>query len=105
MTTKHSGNLKIGDFIIISTSNYLLLGFYAGSGHGGTLQYYCLDGLSRRYDTMMKGGKLEKRLYKFYLNSPRETRTVKYDVNLIENQETIEKYYQSIEILKEYKII
>lgn len=105
MTTRYSGNLKIGDFIIISNNNYLSLGFYAGSGQGGTLQYYCLDGLSRRYDLMMKGEKLEKKLYKFYLNSPRETRTIKYDVNLIEDEETIEKYYQSIEILKKYNII
>ena len=104
MTTRYSGNLKIGDFIIISNNNYLSLGFYAGSGRG-TLQYYWLDGLSRRYDLMMKGEKLEKKLYKFYLNSPRETRTIKYDVNLIENEETIEKYHQSIEILKKYNII
>jgi hypothetical protein len=36
---KYAKNLRIGDLIVVSTGNYMTIGFFAGLG-SGTIQFY-----------------------------------------------------------------
>jgi hypothetical protein len=95
-TIKYGGQLVPGDFIAVSYSNYIDLGWYAGDGRG-TLQYYSMRGpimCYRDYESWLKytdeekaknkwmtsrfdKGFTRKCIWKSYINSVHRTRVIK----------------------------
>jgi hypothetical protein len=113
-TVKHGGDIHRGDLVAISNSNDFTVGIYFGQGRGGTFQYYypgSVISAKEYYENRVKNLGIEKegpfrinKLWKSYVNSPRETRIMKLNRNNITDQQTIEQILQAKEILKEFNI-
>lgn len=112
---KIGGDIHRGDLIAISTGNDFTLGIYYGQGRGGTVQYYIPQGVtmskkawetsqtSSNYAMYQKPWKLT-RVWKCYINTPRDTRILKLHRDCITDQEDIENIFKAKEILKEFNI-
>jgi len=114
-TVKVGGDIHRGDLIAISNGNDFTVGIYFGRGTGGTVQYYTPDGVvmsknawenaqtSDKYHAYGKPWKLT-RVWKCYVNTPRDTRILKLNRENITDQDTIENLIKSKEILAEFNI-
>jgi len=116
-TVKQGGIIHRGDLIAVSNGNDFTIGIYSGRGSsGGTVQYYTPSGVVEskswweKYQTDKAYAHNGKpwgltRIWKSFINTPRETRILKLNRDNITDQETIEQIIQAKEILKEFKII
>jgi hypothetical protein len=117
-TVKQGGDIHRGDLVAISNSNDFTVGIYFGQGRGGTFQYYTPHGVvssrnwweeaqkdkvSKMYTESGKPWKLT-RIWKHYVNTPRDTRILKLNRDNITDQETIENIIKAKEILQEFNI-
>jgi hypothetical protein len=114
-TVKHGGDIHRGDLVAISNSNDFCIGIYFGQGRGGTVQYFSPINVvrSKEYWEKAQGdpmysenGKLWKltRIWKHYVNTPRDTRILKLNKENITDQKEIENILKAKEILKEFNI-
>ena len=117
-TVKQGGDIHRGDLVAISNSNDFCIGIYFGQGRGGTFQYFSpvnvvssrewwenaqKDKVSNMYTESGKPWKLT-RIWKHYVNTPRDTRIIKLNRDNITDQETIENIIKAKEILQEFNI-
>ena len=114
-TVKVGGDIHKGDLIAVSNGNDFTVGIYFGRGSGGTVQYFTPLGVVQSKQWWEKG-QLDKvyayngkpwrltRIWKSYVNTPRDTRILKLHRDCITEQEDIENIITSKEILKEFNI-
>ena len=117
-TVKHGGDIHRGDLVAISNSNDFCIGIYFGQGRGCTVQYFSpinvvnsrkwweeaqKDKVSNMYSESGKPWKLT-RVWKHYVNTPRDTRILKLNRENITDQQEIENIIKAKEILKEFNI-
>ena len=104
MELKFGGKLKKGDLLLVSDSNGLHTGIFAGFGRG-TIQYYMPFGVKYSYENYNKSyGKL--RFYKAYFyGSNTANRAVKITPDQLTNSEELNNYLEAIDILKQENII
>ena len=114
-TVIHGGDIHKGDLVAISNSNYFSIGIYFGQGRGGTFQYFTPHGVvesrnwwekahkDKMYGEFNKPWKLT-RIWKHYVNTPRDTRIIKLNRDNITSPEEIEKIIKAKEILQEFNI-
>ena len=114
-TVKHGGDIRQGDLIAVSNGNDFTLGIYCKRGSGGTVQYYMPIGVvqsrksweesqtSQSYHMYGKPWTLS-RVWKFFMNTPRDTRIIKLNRDNITDQETAETIIKAKEILAEFNI-
>jgi hypothetical protein len=114
-TVIHGGDIHKGDLVAISNSNYFSIGIYFGQGRGGTFQYFTPSGvvesknwwkkanIDPAYSDHNKPWKLT-RIWKHYVNTPRDTRILKLNRDNITSQEQINNILEAKEILKEFNI-
>ena len=97
LKTEYCGQLKKGDFIIVSQGNKSYLGFYLGRGQGESVQFYGLSNLCRWWDNKNDPNYNSKlgTPYKWYINSPHPGRVSKYSSELL-NDEWEEKYNKAL---------
>ena len=117
-TVKHGGDINRGDLVAVANGNDISLGIYFGNGRGGTFQYFTPQGVvsskewwenaqkdkvSNMYTESGKPWKLT-RIWKAYVNTPRDTRILKLNRDNITDQKTIEDIIKAKEILQEFNI-
>ena len=114
-TVKHGGDILRGDLVAVSNGNDFTVGIYFGQGRGGTFQYYTPHGVvesknwwetahkDKMYGEFNKPWKLT-RIWKHYVNTPRDTRIIKLNRDNITDQQTIENIEKAKEILQEFNI-
>ena len=114
-TVKQGGDIHRGDLVAVSNSNDFTVGIYFGQGRGGTFQYFTPHGVvsskdwwqeaqkSASYVESNKPWKLT-RIWKHYVNTPRDTRIIKLNRDNITDQQTIEQIIKAKEILQEFNI-
>lgn len=114
-TTKISGDIHQGDIIAIANGNDFCIGIYYGQGRGGTVQYFSPINVVRSrewwekaqedlmYEESGKPWKLT-RIWKHYVNAPRDTRIMKLNRENIVEKETEENILKAKEILSEFNI-
>lgn len=115
-TVKHGGDIHRGDLIAVSTGNDFHIGIYFGKGAAGTtVQYYMPHGvvMSRnawenaqtdsKYHSYGEPWKLN-RVWKCFLNTPRDTRIMKLNRDNITDQTEIDNIEKAKEILAEFNI-
>ena len=117
-TVKQGGDIHRGDLIAVANSNYFSIGIYYGRGSGGTVQYFTPNGVvsskewwenaqkdkvSKMYTESGKPWKLT-RIWKHYVNTPRDTRIIKLNRDNITDQQTIEQIIKAKDILQEFNI-
>ena len=93
-----SGEIRRGDFIIVSYARCHYLGFFIREAN--TIHFYSLNVLSRWLDM-----KRERPPRIEFLRLSMWRRIAKYDINLVTDTKVIEMYVKSIEALKKLKII
>jgi hypothetical protein len=118
-TVKVGGDIHKGDLIAVANGNDFTIGIYYGRGQGGTVQYFTPNGVvsskewwenaqkdkvSKMYTESGKPWKLT-RIWKSFINTPRDTRILKLNRDNITNQQTIEQILKAKEILQEFNII
>jgi hypothetical protein len=117
-TVKQGGDIHKGDLVAIANGNDFSIGIYYGRGSGGTVQYYTPNGVvsSKEWWEEAQKDKVSKlynesgkpwgltRIWKAFINTPRDTRILKLNRDNITDQETIEQIIQAKEILKEFNI-
>jgi len=113
-TVLHGGDIHKGDLIAVSNGNDFSVGIYFGRGSGGTIQYYYTGapGQSKGYyDDRVKTQGVEKagpwklgKIWKSFINTPRDTRILKLNRDNITDQKTIEQILEAKEILQEFNI-
>jgi hypothetical protein len=112
---KIGGDIHRGDLVAISNGNDFTLGIYYGQGRGGTFQYYTPQGVisSKNWWANAKGNPVYThsdkpwaltRIWKSYVNTPRDTRILKLHRDCITDQEDIENIIKAKEILKEFNV-
>ena len=114
-TVKQGGDIHRGDLVAVSNSNDFTVGIYFGQGRGGTFQYFTPNGVvsskhwweeaqkSASYVESNKPWKLT-RIWKSYVNTPRDTRILKLNRDNITDQNTIKDILEAKEILQEFNI-
>ena len=112
---KVGGDIHKGDLVAVSNGNDFTVGIYYGQGRGGTFQYFTPEGVvsskqwwekaqgDKRYTANDKPWKLT-RIWKSYVNTPRDTRILKLNRDNITEQLDIENIFKAKEILKEFNI-
>ena len=113
-TVKHGGDIHRGDLVAVCHTNDFVIGIYFGQGRGGTFQYYypaAVVSAKEYYENRLLNHGIEKegtfrinKLWKAYVNSPRETRILKLNRENITDQQTIEDIEKAKEILQELNI-
>lgn len=113
-TVKHGGDILRGDLVAIANGNDFTIGIYYGQGRGGTFQYYypaSVISAKEYYENRLLNHGIEKegtfrinKLWKSYVNTPRDTRIMKLNRDNITDQDTIEKLLADQEVLREFKI-
>lgn len=114
-TVKQGGVIQRGDLIAIANGNDFHVGIYFGQGRGGTVQYYTPDGASKSkewWETAQKDSQYDAhgkpwaltRIWKNYLQTPRDTRILKLNRDNITDPKTIEDILKAKEILQEFNI-
>jgi hypothetical protein len=117
-TVKQGGVIQKGDLVAIANGNDFSVGIYFGQGRGGTVQYFTprnvvqsrewwenaqKDNVSKMYAESGKPWKLT-RVWKHYVNTPRDTRILKLNRENITDRQTIEDIEKAKEILQEFNI-
>ena len=117
-TVIHGGDIHRGDLIAVANGNDFSIGIYFGRGLGGTVQYFTPNGVvsskewweeaqkdkvSKMYTESGKPWKLT-RIWKSFINTPRDTRILKLNRENITDQGTIEHILKAKEILQEFNI-
>jgi hypothetical protein len=104
MKTRYTGEIELGDFILVSSGYGMSAGFYVGQGKSGTLQYYNIHTLSNWWDKIQQEDNLKRTSpFKDYINTPNEYRIAKlHPDNLAADH--LERYYKSLEALKLLKL-
>ena len=114
-TVKNGGDVLRGDLVAVSNSNDFTIGIYFGQGRGGTFQYFTPLGVvqskqwwekaqvDKAYTESGKPWKIT-RIWKCYVNTPRDTRILKLNRDNITDQKTIEDIIKAKEILQEFNI-
>lgn len=100
--TALSGDIQVGEYIVIAETNYLNAGFYIGRGKTGSFQFFSVESLTHWLDAKSNPGSwLSKRKhpYKSYINSPYITRIAKYSPDCLSPEEK-QEYEKAIEALK-----
>jgi hypothetical protein len=126
MEIQYGGKLEFGDFISLADGNRLSFGWYAGTGIGGTLQYYSMWAPWSAYDKYTEWLKLSdsdkrthwltkklskgfnsKCIYKCYINSVHRTRVMKvtHPEDVFTLPEDLKSYQESAEVLKSIGMI
>lgn len=112
---KIGGDIHKGDLIAVSNGNDFSVGIYYKQGQGGTVQYFVPQGvvqsrkaweesqLSTNYHMYGKPWILS-RVWKCYIQTPRDTRIIKLNRDNITEQETAETIIKAKEILEEFNI-
>ena len=112
---KVGGDIHKGDLVAIANGNDFSVGIYYGQGRGGTFQYFTPSGVvsskewwekahkDAQYSDFEKPWKLT-RIWKSYVNTPRDTRILKLNRDNITEQVDIENIIKAKEILKEFNI-
>jgi hypothetical protein len=113
-TVKHGGDIHKGDLVAVCNTNDFCIGIYYGQGKGGTFQYYypgSVVGHKEAYDNRVQNLGIEKagpwklsKIWKSYVNAPRDTRILKLNRDNITDPQLIEHIEQAKEILKEFNI-
>lgn len=113
-TVKHGGDILRGDLVAIANGNDFTIGIYYGQGRGGTFQYYypaSVISAKEYYENRLLNHGIEKegtfrinKLWKSYVNTPRDTRIMKLNRDNITDQKEIENIEKAKEILKEFNI-
>ena len=113
-TVKQGGDIHRGDLVAVANGNDFSVGIYFGNGRGGTFQYYypnSVKSAKEYYEERVKIHGAEKagpwkigKIWKAYVNSPRDTRILKLNRDNITDQETIEQIIEAKEILKQFNI-
>jgi hypothetical protein len=113
-TVTHGGTIQKGDLIAIANGNDFSIGIYYGRGVGGTVQYYCPSAVPHAkagYERRVASNGIEKvgpfrlnHLWKYYINTPRETRIMKLNRENITEQTIMDSIIESREILKQFNI-
>ena len=114
-TVKNGGDVLRGDLVAVSNSNDFTIGIYFGQGRGSTFQYFTPLGVvqskqwwekaqvDKAYTESGKPWKIT-RIWKCYVNTPRDTRILKLNRDNITDQKTIEDIIKAKEILQEFNI-
>lgn len=114
-SVKHGGDIHQGDLVAIANGNDFEVGIYFGNGRGGTFQYFTPRGTvssrewweesqkSANFAMHAKPWKLT-RIWKGFINTPRDTRIIKLNRENITDQKTIEDIIKAKEILAEFNI-
>ncbi len=116
-TVKQGGDIHRGDLVAVANGNDFTVGIYFGQGRGGTFQYFTPNGVvssrnwweeaqgdnGNMYGLKNKPWKLT-RIWKHFVNTPRDTRILKLNRDNITDQETIENIIKAKEILQEFNI-
>ena len=113
-TVKHGGDILKGDLVAVCHTNDFIIGIYFGQGRGGTFQYFTPQGIvnaKEYYENRLLNHGIQKegtfkinKLWKSYVNSPRETRIMKLNRENITDQKTREDIEKAKEILQELNI-
>lgn len=104
MELKFGGKLTKGDLLLVSDSNGLHTGIFAGFGRG-TIQYYIPKHVLYARETY-KNYNTKLSFYKAYFYGDNITkRAVKITPEYLTNQEEFNNYTEAIEILKQENII
>lgn len=121
---KYGGQIVPGDFIAVSYSNHIDLGWYAGNG-SGTLQYYTFRSPGNAYEQYQKWlnepeitrsqwlsktyekGFTRKSLWKSYINAVHSTRVMKITnpEEILTEQEDRELYERSKEVMIKLNLV
>ena len=115
---KHGGIIQKGDLIAVSNANDFSVGIYYGRGSGGTVQYFTPNGVvsSKEWWEEAQKDKVSKmytesgkpwnltRIWKSFINTPRDTRIIKLNRDNITNEETRKEIIEAKEILQEFNI-
>jgi hypothetical protein len=117
-TVKQGGDIHRGDLVAVANGNDFTVGIYFGQGRGGTFQYFTPHGVvsskewwenaqkdkvSNMYTESGKPWKLT-RIWKHFVNTPRDTRILKLNRENITDRKTIEDIEKAKEILQEFNI-
>jgi hypothetical protein len=114
-TVKHGGDIHRGDLIAVSNGYDFSIGIYYGRGSGSTVQYYTPSGVVEskswweKYQTDKAYAHNGKpwgltRIWKSFINTPRETRILKLNRENITDEQTIKDIIEAKEILKQFNI-
>ena len=114
-TVKQGGDIHRGDLVAVANGNDFTVGIYFGQGRGGTFQYFTPNGVvnskdwwenaqkSAMYTESGQPWKLS-RIWKSFVNTPRDTRIIKLNRENITDRQTIEDIEKAKEILQEFNI-
>jgi hypothetical protein len=101
MELKLGGKLEIGDPILVSYTNGMFFGLFAGYGRG-TIQYYIPNNVI--YRASRNNGK--PKFYKGYIHGSNiEYRVAKVTPDVLYKEKDIIEYEKAIEILKQENIV
>lgn len=116
-TVKQGGDIQRGDLVAVANGNDFSVGIYFGQGRGGTFQYFTPNGVVSSKDWWEKAqldsgnmyGLKDKpwkltRIWKHFVNTPRDTRIIKLNRDNITDRQTIEDIEKAKEILQEFNI-
>jgi len=117
-TVKQGGDIHRGDLVAVANGNDFTVGIYFGQGRGGTFQYFTPHGVVSSKDwwenaqkdkvsnMYIESGKPWKltRIWKHFINTPRDTRILKLNRENITDRQTIEDIEKAKEILQEFNI-
>jgi hypothetical protein len=112
---KLGGDIHKGDLLAIANGNDFSVGIYYGQGRGGTVQYFIPQQvvMAKEWWEKAKGNTAYTdhdkpwkitRIWKSYVQSPRDTRILKLNRDNITEQKDIENIFKAKEILKEFNI-
>jgi hypothetical protein len=114
---KLGGDIHQGDLVAIANGNDFTVGIYFGRGKSGTVQYYhptAPEHCMNAYNDRIKAATPEKqqeigpfvlgRLWKDYVNAPRDTRVMKLNRDNITDPKMIHDIQKSKEILAQFNI-
>lgn len=115
-TVKQGGDIHRGDLVAVANGNDFNVGIYFGNGRGGTFQYYYVAAPKQSKEWFDKSNqekvsrglppdtwKLSK-VWKNFVNTPRDTRILKLNRENITDRQTIEDIEKAKEILQEFNI-
>lgn len=106
LITLYSGELHIGDLILVSYTNKAYLGVYLRRGQGGSVQFFSVQQLNEWFNNrtnpnynLKKGGPPV-----WYINEPHSDRISKYSEDLLTDYWK-DRYDEAKEALKILKVI
>jgi len=104
MELRFGGKLEIGDPILVSYTNGMIFGLFAGYGRG-TIQYYTCDGVIYSYQGA-KSINEKPKFYKGYIHGSNVSdRVAKVNKDILYSTEALNRYEEAIDILKQENIV